>query len=73
MSRDLDYNHEYANKFEGLYRKDGDDIHIGFNGKYLMDILNDVDGDMVEVAMSGASRPSIINGQVLLMPVMLNV
>jgi DNA polymerase-3 subunit beta len=73
MSRDLDYNHEYANKFEGLYRKDGDDIHIGFNGKYLMDILNDVDGDMVEIAMSGSSRPSIINGQILLMPVMLNV
>lgn len=71
-ANDMDFEHEYSKEFDGLYRKVGTDIEIGFNGGYLMDVLGDVSGEVVEVQMSGVSKPAIINGEVLLMPVMLN-
>lgn len=72
-AQDIDFNHEYSKEFDGLYRKVGTDIEIGFNGGYLTDVLGDVSGDVVEVQMSHPSRAAIFNGEVLLMPVLLNV
>ena len=71
-AHDIDFEHEYSKEFDGLYRKVGEDIEIGFNGGYLMDVLSDVSGDVAQVQMSDSKRPAIINGEVLLMPVMLN-
>lgn len=71
-SSDIDYKHEYENKFDGLYKHSGEDIKIGFNGGFLMDVLNDVVGDVATIELSTPNRAAIINGQVLLMPVMLN-
>lgn len=70
-ANDIDFEHEYSKEFDGLYRKVGTDIEIGFNGGYLTDVLGDLSGDVVEVAISSSSRPAIFNGEVLLMPVML--
>lgn len=70
-AHDIDFEHEYSKQFDGLYRKDGTDIEIGFNGGYLMDVLSDVSGDVASVQMSIPNRAVIINGEVLLMPVML--
>lgn len=70
-AHDIDFEHEYSKQFDGLYRKDGTDIEIGFNGGFLMDVLSDVSGDVASVQMSIPNRAAIINGEVLLMPVML--
>ena len=33
---------------------------VGFNGRYLLDILQQVEGDMVEVHLADASAPTLI-------------
>lgn len=38
----------------------GPELEIGFNAKYLMDIAAQIDGDMMEFALSDASAPTII-------------
>lgn len=70
---DVDFGTEYAKEFDGLYKHIGADINIGFNGSFLTDVLNDVSGDVVEIKMKEAKTAAIINGEVLLMPVTLNV
>ena len=39
---------------------DGAEIEIGFNARYLLDIANQIDGDMMEFALSDASAPTVI-------------
>jgi DNA polymerase-3 subunit beta len=39
---------------------DSDGIEIGFNAKYLLDILGEIDGDTVEVHLADASAPTLI-------------
>jgi len=39
---------------------DGADIEIGFNARYLMDIAAQIDGNMMEFALSDASAPTVI-------------
>ena len=39
---------------------DGAEIEIGFNARYLMDIANQIDGDMMEFALSDTAAPTII-------------
>ena len=61
----------------------GDDIQIGFNSKFLIEMLNNLDSDMITLSMShpnraGIIRPLIESGEskesitMLVMPVMLN-
>jgi DNA polymerase-3 subunit beta len=38
----------------------GPSLEIGFNAKYLLDIATQIDGDMIEFALSDASAPTII-------------
>ncbi len=47
-----------AEEVPGDYRSDG--FEIGFNAKYLLDILDQVQGDSVEVHLADASAPTLI-------------
>ncbi len=38
----------------------GDDMDIGFNARYLMDVAEQVDGETIEFALSDASAPAVI-------------
>ena len=35
-------------------------IEVGFNARYLLDILNEIEGDMVEVHLADAAAPTLI-------------
>ena len=37
-----------------------DNIEIGFNARYLLDILNEIDGDTVEVHLADAAAPTLL-------------
>jgi DNA polymerase III subunit beta len=47
-----------AEEVPGDYASPGFDI--GFNARYLLDILNQIDGDLVEVHLADASAPTLI-------------
>jgi DNA polymerase-3 subunit beta len=47
-----------AEEVPGDYASAGFDI--GFNARYLLDILNQIDGDMVEVHLADAAAPTLI-------------
>ncbi len=47
-----------AEDVPGEYASPG--FEIGFNARYLMDILGQIDGDMVEVHLADASAPTLI-------------
>ncbi|QIG78380.1 DNA polymerase III subunit beta [Stakelama tenebrarum] len=47
-----------AEEVPGEYAAPG--FEIGFNSKYLMDILGQIEGDMVEVHLADASAPTLI-------------
>jgi DNA polymerase-3 subunit beta len=47
-----------AEEVPGDYASPGFDI--GFNARYLLDILNQIDGDTVEVHLADASAPTLI-------------
>ncbi len=50
-----------ANATESLEADyNGPELEIGFNAKYLLDIAAQIDGDMMEFALSDASAPTII-------------
>jgi DNA polymerase-3 subunit beta len=42
---------------------DGEDIMIGFNPTYLMDVLKNVDSESVILSLSGSDRPGVIKGK----------
>jgi DNA polymerase-3 subunit beta len=37
-----------------------DVIEIGFNARYLLDILSEIDGDVVEVHLADAAAPTLL-------------
>ena len=47
-----------AEEVPGDYRSEG--FEIGFNARYLLDILGEIDGDTVEVHLADASAPTLI-------------
>ncbi len=47
-----------AEEVSGDYSAAG--FEIGFNAKYLMDILNEIEGDLVEVHLADAAAPTLI-------------
>ncbi len=47
-----------AEEVSGDYAADG--LEIGFNAKYLMDILDQIEGDSVEVHLADAAAPTLI-------------
>lgn len=79
-AEDLDYANEANEKLACSY--EGEEITIGFNSRFLMDMLNNLEGDTVILEMSAPNRAGILlpgeggeHGEdvlMLVMPVMLN-
>jgi DNA polymerase-3 subunit beta len=79
-AEDIDYSNEAKERLNCNY--EGDDIEIGFNSKFLLEMLNNLDSDEIRVEMSAPNRAGIIlpvNTEskdedilMLIMPVMLN-
>ena len=80
-AEDFDFSNKADENLECQYS--GDDIQIGFNSKFLIEMLNNLDSDMITLSMShpnraGIIRPLIDSGEsresitMLVMPVMLN-
>ena len=80
-AEDFDFSNKADENLECQYS--GDDIQIGFNSKFLIEMLNNLDSDMITLSMShpnraGIIRPLIESGEskesitMLVMPVMLN-
>ena len=75
-AEDLDFNQKAEETIPCDYG--GQDIRIGFNAKFLIDILNALDTEKVSVALTSPSRAGVITEvdgsevKILVMPVMLN-
>lgn len=79
-AEDLDFANEANESLKCNYQ--GDDLEIAFNSKFLIEILNNIDSDEIQLAMSEPSRagiitPSSMDGEkedvlMLVMPIMLN-
>ena len=79
-SEDIDFANEAKERLTCNY--EGDDIEIGFNSKFLLEMLNNIDGDDVKIEMSAPNRAGIVlpvdvdnedeEILMLVMPVMLN-
>ncbi len=79
-AEDLDYSNEAKERLTCSY--DGEPIEIGFNSKFLQEMLNNIDNEMVRLEMSQPNRAGILmpvdnenkdeDILMLVMPVMLN-
>ena len=79
-AEDIDFSNEAKERLTCSY--EGDDLEIGFNSKFLMEMLNNIDSDEVKMEMSAPNRAGIlfpVNNEnkdedilMLVMPVMLN-
>lgn len=78
-SQDLDFANEAVEQLPCSY--DGSDMNIGFNGKFLIDMLGVLEGDQINIELSSPSRAGLIlpaeqnAGEdllMLVMPVMLS-
>ena len=78
-AEDLDYSNEAKERLTCAY--DGDDIEIGFNSRFLVEMLNNLTSDSIKLLLSEPNRAGLLvpeggddNEEVLMlvMPVMLN-
>lgn len=78
-AEDLDFSNEANERLSCEH--DGGDIEIGFNAKFLIEMLNNLDTDKVELLLSEPNKAGLISPQdkddnedilMLVMPVMLN-
>lgn len=78
-SEDIDFSSEAQERIACQYS--GDDMEIGFNSKFLLDMLTNLDTDEIKVGMSTPNRAGVITPSpqkegedilMLVMPVMLN-
>lgn len=79
-AQDLDFSNEANEKLGCNYN--GEDIEIGFNSKFILDMVNNLDSETVNLEMSGPSKAGIIVPSepenqdedilMLVMPIMLN-
>ena len=79
-SEDLDFANKAEERLSCQY--EGTDMEIGFNSKFVIDMLNNIGSDQVSLEMSAPNRAGIIlpldgleegeNTLMLVMPVMLN-
>ena len=67
-SEELDFGLEYSCEMEA---KCNTDFEIGFNGKFLLDILANIQEYRIELKCSENNRAALINTDFLLMPVMI--
>lgn len=79
-AEDLDFSNEANERLTCSY--DGDDMEIGFNSRFLMEMLNNIDTTEIKIQMSEPSRAGLLipatsdndaeDILMLVMPVMLN-
>jgi len=78
-AEDLDFSNEANERLSCEH--DGGDIEIGFNAKFLIEMLNNLDTDKIELLLSEPNKAGLITPQdkddnedilMLVMPVMLN-
>ena len=80
-AEDIDYSNKAEESITGTYQ--GEPIDIGFNSKFLREILDNIDDSEIQLEMSLPTRAAIIspvnqqetdpeNLLMLIMPVMLN-
>jgi DNA polymerase III subunit beta len=78
-SEDIDFSNEAHERLSCQY--DGEDMEIGFNARFLIEMLNNLSGDEVNLEMSTPNRAGLLIPQtnnededvlMLVMPVMLN-
>lgn len=79
-AEDVDFSNEAKERLTCAY--EGDDMEIGFNSKFLLEMLNNIDSEEVKLEMSAPNRAGIllpVNNDnasedilMLVMPVMLN-
>ena len=78
-SEDIDFSNEAHERLSCQY--EGDDMEIGFNAKFLIEMLNNLSGEEVTIEMSTPNRAGLLFPQtnddkedvlMLVMPVMLN-
>jgi len=74
-AQDLDFNNEATERLSINYSDD--DLTIGFNAKYLLDILTHIESDSVKFELSEPNKAAIIKPEtggvfMLLMPVMVD-
>jgi DNA polymerase-3 subunit beta len=78
-AEDLDFSNEANERLSCEH--EGEDIEIGFNAKFLIEMLNNIDSDQIKLTMSAPNKAGVIlPGEkdktedilMLVMPVMLN-
>ena len=79
-AEDFDYSNSAEERIDCEYQ--GDDIQIGFNSRFLIEMLNNMECDQVKLSMSLPNRAGILTPMdnkmegedvtLLVMPVMLN-
>jgi DNA polymerase-3 subunit beta len=78
-SEDIDFSNEANERLSCQY--EGEDMEIGFNAKFLIEMLNNLSGEEVTIEMSTPNRAGLLFPQtndenedvlMLVMPVMLN-
>jgi DNA polymerase III subunit beta len=79
-AEDLDFSNEAVERLTCQY--EGDDMEIGFNSKFLMEMLNNIDTETIHLEMSEPNRAGILTPSnadspeedilMLVMPIMLN-
>jgi DNA polymerase-3 subunit beta len=78
-AEDLDFSNEANERLSCEH--DGEDIEIGFNAKYLIEMLTNMDSDKITLTMSAPNKAGVIlpaekdsseDILMLVMPVMLN-
>ena len=79
-AEDLDFNNKAEETLECNYN--GDDISIGFNSRFIVEMLNNLSSDLVKIELSSPNRAGLISPihqstenediTMLVMPIMLN-
>jgi DNA polymerase-3 subunit beta len=78
-AEDIDFSNKAEEKFNGTYQ--GEDLEIGFNSKFLREMISNLDSDEIRFDLSVPNRAGLINPAkedetedilMLIMPVMLN-
>ena len=78
-AEDVDFSNEANERLTCSY--EGDDMEIGFNSRFLLEMLNNMDTENIILELSAPNRAGIllpdknVNGEdllMLVMPVMLN-
>lgn len=72
-SCDVEFGFEYSNEVVAQTPIKKQDLQIGFNGKFLDQILSELDkGEKANIKLLASEKAAIINERFLLMPLMLN-